>query len=141
MFVLSCLFVPISAYNYFYMIEIIRAAHSIIPAAELTYLYFHMYLYSKQQTRSGHPKQHQCCRRSRWKKSRNDGKKWCDKDILLSAGYMGQPKLNSDSNLSLQLYSILHSNSNPQSNSYSWLYSFLQFLHLPTLKRTYSLSH
>ncbi len=47
MFVRSYLFVPISAYNYFYMIKIIRAVRSIIPAAELTFLSLHMYLYSK----------------------------------------------------------------------------------------------
>ncbi len=46
-FVGSYLFVPISAYNYFYMIEIIRAVRSIIPATELTFLSLHMYLYSK----------------------------------------------------------------------------------------------
>ncbi len=34
-------------YNYFYMIEIIQAAHSIIPAAELTFPSLHMYLYIK----------------------------------------------------------------------------------------------
>ncbi len=39
--------VPISAYNYFYMIEIIRAVRFIIPAMEVTFLSLHMYLYSK----------------------------------------------------------------------------------------------
>ncbi len=34
-------------YNYFYMIEIIQAARSIIPAMELTFLSLHIYLYSK----------------------------------------------------------------------------------------------
>ncbi len=48
----SSLFVPIYAYNYFYMIEIIRAAHSIIPAAEVPFLSLHMYLYSKDHTLS-----------------------------------------------------------------------------------------
>ncbi len=47
MFVRSYLFVPISAYNYFYMTEIIRVARSMIPATELTFLSRHMYLYSK----------------------------------------------------------------------------------------------
>ncbi len=47
MFVHSYLFVWISAYNYFYMIEIIRAARSIIPAIELTFLSLHMHLYPK----------------------------------------------------------------------------------------------
>ncbi len=42
--------VPISTYNYFYMIEIIRAAYFIVPTAELTFLSLHMYLYSKTQT-------------------------------------------------------------------------------------------
>ncbi len=46
-FARSYLFVPISVYNYFYIIEIIRAVHSIIPAAELTFLFLHTYLYSK----------------------------------------------------------------------------------------------
>ncbi len=32
-------------YNYFYMIETIRAACSIIPAAKLTFLSLHVYLY------------------------------------------------------------------------------------------------
>ncbi len=47
MFVRSYLFVLIFAYNHFYIIEIIRAACSIIPATELTLLSLHMYLYSK----------------------------------------------------------------------------------------------
>ncbi len=47
MFVHLYLFVPISAYNYFYMIEIIRAVRSIIPATGPTFVSFHMYLYSK----------------------------------------------------------------------------------------------
>ncbi len=46
------LFVPISPYNYFNTIEIIQAARSIIPAAELTFLYIHMYLYSKAYSQS-----------------------------------------------------------------------------------------
>ncbi len=47
--VIVCLyqFIPISAYNYFYMIKIIRAVHSIIPAIEQTFLSIHAYLYSK----------------------------------------------------------------------------------------------
>ncbi len=45
MFIRSYLFVP--AYDYFYMIEIIRAARSIILPTELTFLSLHMYLYPK----------------------------------------------------------------------------------------------
>ncbi len=54
------LFVPISAYNYFYMIEIIRVARSIIPAIELTFLSLHMYLYSKAGT---------CLCRIKWRRT------------------------------------------------------------------------
>ncbi len=50
MWVCLYLFVPISMYNCFYMIEIIRAARSGIPATELTFLFLHMYLYSKPTT-------------------------------------------------------------------------------------------
>ncbi len=46
------MFVLISACNYFYMIEIIRAVRSIIPAAKLTFLFLRMYLYSKIRRRS-----------------------------------------------------------------------------------------
>ncbi len=46
-FLRSYLFATIFAYYYFYMIEIIRAVRSIIPAEELTLLSLHMYLYSK----------------------------------------------------------------------------------------------
>ncbi len=50
MFLHSYLFVPIFVNNYFYMIEIIRAACSILPATELTFLSLHMYLYLKGST-------------------------------------------------------------------------------------------
>ncbi len=39
--------ISIFGYNYFYMIETIRAARPIIPAVELTFLSLHMDFYSK----------------------------------------------------------------------------------------------